>query len=103
MTTALWVLLFAFPLGLFWTSSRAAAERATAFGKQLCVKANVQWLDQSVHQVHLSIQRNEHGRIVWRRIYQYDYSYGDDDRHSATITLLNQKPVAWIEPMSRTL
>ena len=101
MTTAFWVLLLAFPLGLFWTSSRACAERATRFGMQLCAKANVQLLDQSVHQIHLSVQRNDQGRLAWKRVYQYDYSHGDHERYSATITLVGQKPVAWIEPINR--
>lgn len=100
MTTALWVLLIAFPLALFWTSSRAASERATYLGKQLCLKANVQWLDQSVHQIHLSIQRNVKGRMQWRRVYRYEYSHGQNDRFSATITMLGQKAIAWIDPIS---
>jgi hypothetical protein len=101
MTTALWVLLIAFPLALFWTSSRAASERATHIGKQLCLKANVQWLDQSVHQIKLSIQRNEKGHIQWLRVYRYEYSYGQEDRYSATITLLGQKAIGWIDPIAR--
>ena len=101
MSTALWVLIIAFPLALFWTSSREASERATFLGKQLCTKANVQWLDQSVHQIHLSIQRNKKGRIQWRRVYRYEYSHGDNDRFSATITFLGQKAIAWIDPIAR--
>jgi hypothetical protein len=101
MTTALWVLLIAFPLGIFWISSMEAAERATGFAMQLCAKANVQWLDQSVHQIKISIQRNDAGRIQWRRVYQYEYAHGQDDRYSATITMLGSKAVAWIEPISR--
>ena len=93
MTTALWVLLIAFPLALFWTSSRAASERATYLGKQLCLKANV-------HQIHLSIQRNVKGRMQWRRVYRYEYSHGQNDRFSATITMLGQKAIAWIDPIS---
>ena len=100
MTTALWVLLIAFPLALFWTSSRAASERATYLSEQLCLKANVQWLDQSVHQIHLSIQRNVKGRMQWRRVYRYEYSHGQNDRFSATITMLGQKAIAWIDPIS---
>lgn len=102
MTIALWVLLIAFPLALFWTSSREASERATRFAMQLCSKANVQWLDQSVHQVKLSIQRNGSGRIQWKRVFRYEYSHGQEDRFSATITMLGQNTVAWIEPISRT-
>lgn len=103
MSTAIWVFLFAFPLALFWTSSRAAAEKANFLGRKLCEKANVQWLDQSVHQVSLSLKRNEQGRFAWRRVYSYEYSRGDEDRYSATITLLGLKAIGWTEPLSKSL
>lgn len=99
MTNALWFFLFAFPLALFWTSSRAAAEKAALLGKKLCQQANVQWLDQSVHQVSLSLKRNEQGRLSWRRVYSYEYSHGAEDRYSATITLVGLKAIGWTEPM----
>ncbi len=102
MTSALWFFLFAFPLALFWTASRAAAEKATMLGRKLCQKANVQWLDQSVHQVSLSLKRNEHGRFAWRRVYSYEYSHGDEDRYSATITLLGLNAIGWTEPLSKS-
>jgi hypothetical protein len=102
MTQALWFFLFAFPLALYWTSSRAAAERATHIGKKLCQQANVQWLDHSVHQVRLSVARTAHGKLAWRRVYAYEYSHGDEDRYSATITLLGLTAIGWTEPLRRS-
>ncbi len=99
MTNALWFLLFAFPLALFWTSSRAAAEKAAVLGRKLCQQANVQWLDQSVHQVSLSLKRNDSGRLAWRRVYSYEYSHSDDVRYNATITLHGLKAIGWTEPL----
>ncbi|MEY3373124.1 MAG: hypothetical protein RLZZ537_1592, partial [Pseudomonadota bacterium] len=46
--TAIILMLLAFPVVLFWSSGRAAAEQAAYFGRQLCMRAGVQWLDQSV-------------------------------------------------------
>ncbi len=102
MISALWFFLFAFPLVLFWSASRAAAEKANMLGKKLCEKANVQWLDQSVHQVSLSLKRDERGRLAWRRVYSYEYSHGDEDRYNATITLLGLKAIGWTEPLQRS-
>ena len=99
MTAALWFFVFAFPAALFWTASRAASERATAIGKQLCEKAGVQWLDQSVHQIKLSLARDSNGRLHWKRAYRYEYSHGGEDRYSGTITLLGLKALSWIEPI----
>ena len=47
--TAIWFIVIGLPLVLFWTSSRAASEKATGLGRALCERANVQWLDKSVH------------------------------------------------------
>jgi hypothetical protein len=99
--TAILFIIICLPLVLFWTASRAAAEKATAMGRTLCERANVQWLDQSVHQVSLALKRNDAGRLAWRRVYRYEYSHGAEDRFSATITLLGLKAVGWTEPLRR--
>ena len=54
-----------------------------------------------MHQVSLSLKRDERGRLAWRRVYRYEYSHGAEDRYSATITLLGMKAVGWTEPLRR--
>ena len=100
--TAILFIMIGLPLVLFWTSSRAAAEKATGLGRTLCQRADVQWLDQSVHQVSLALKRDGRGRLAWRRVYRYEYSHGAEDRYSATITLLGLKAVGWTEPLRRS-
>lgn len=100
MTTALWLLIIGFPLALFWSSGRAAAEAAVDFGRQLCLRSGVQWLDQSVHQVSIGLQRDGNGRLAWRRVFHYEYSHDGHDRHAGSITLLGRKPVSWVEPVA---
>lgn len=102
MMTAIWFMVVGLPLALFWTDSRAASEKATAFGRALCQRAGVQWLDQSVHQVSLALKRGEGGRLAWRRVYRYEYAHGAEDRYSATITLLGLKAIGWTEPLKQT-
>jgi hypothetical protein len=101
MTTALWFLIIAFPAALFWSSSRAAAETAASFGRQLCQRAGVQWLDQSVHQVSIGLKRAESGQLRWQRVFKYEYSHDGQDRYAGHITLLGQKAVSWVEPVSK--
>ena len=102
MSAAIWLIIAAFPLALFWSSSRAAAETAAYFGRQLCQRTGVQWLDQSVHQVSIGLQRSESGRLCWKRVYTYEYSHDGQDRYAGSITVLGQKVVSWIEPVSRS-
>jgi Protein of unknown function (DUF3301) len=99
--TAIVLMLIAFPLALFWSASRAAAEQAGHVGRQLCQRAGVQWLDQSVHQIKLGLQRNEQGRLRFKRVYQYEYSHDGNDRHAGSITLVGLKATSWIEPIAR--
>jgi len=101
MSAVIWLMIAAFPLALFWSSSRAAAETAAYFGRQLCQRAGVQWLDQSVHQVSIGLQRNESGQLRWKRVYKYEYSHDGQDRYAGNITLLGQKAVSWVEPVSK--
>ena len=101
MSMALWVLIFAFPLTLFWSSSRAAAEAATAFGRLLCQRTGVQWLDQSVHQVAIGLQRAESGQLRWKRVFVYEYSHDGQDRYAGNITMLGRQAVSWIEPVPK--
>lgn len=99
---AIGLILLALPAVLFWSSSRAAAEHAEQLGRQLCRRAGVQWLDQSVHQIKLGLQRDDDGRLCWRRTFQYDYSHDGHDRHAATITLLGHRAISWLEPMAKS-
>ena len=101
MSTVIWLMIAAFPLVLFWSSSRAAAETAAYFGRQLCQRAGVQWLDQSVHQISIGVQRSETGQLRWKRVYAYEYSHDGQDRYAGNITLVGQKAVSWVEPVSK--
>ncbi len=97
---AVWLVLLAFPLLAFWSSGRAAAEEAARFSRQLCIRAGVQWLDDSVHQIRIAVERDG-GRLRWRRTYRYEYSNDGHDRHPGSVTLLGDRAVSWSEPVAR--
>lgn len=92
-------LLLAIPSLLFWTSGRAAAERATLHGRRACEHAQVQWLDQSVHQVKLRLRRTETGRLCWERQFRFEYSTGGEDRRTGLIILLGGTLKGLVGPM----
>jgi hypothetical protein len=99
MTLVLCLLIVLPPFVLFWSASRAAAERAIVFGREACQRAGVQWLDQSVHQVRLRLRRNSRGRLAWERQFRFEYSTGGEDRHAGLITLQGIQLTALVGPM----
>jgi hypothetical protein len=99
MTLLMFLLIIAPPFVLFWSASRAAAERAIGYGRQACQRAGVQWLDQSVHQVRLRLHRNAAGRLAWERQFRFEYSTGGEDRHAGLITLDGTRLTALVGPM----
>ena len=99
MTLLMCFLLLVPPFVLFWSSSRAAAERAIVYGRQACQRAGVQWLDQSVHQIRLRLRRDSQGRLRWERQFRFEYSTGGEDRHAGLITLHGILLTALVGPM----
>lgn len=99
MTSLMIFLLLAVPSLLFWTSGRAAAERATLHGRLACERAGVQWLDQSVHQTKLRLRRTTSGQLRWERQFRFEYSTGGEDRHIGLITLLGGALNSLVGPM----
>ena len=97
---AVWFILLAFPLWAFWSAGRAAAEEAARFSRQLCIRAGVQWLDDSVHQIRLGLTRDG-GRLRWRRTYRFEYSHDGQDRYAGSVTLAGERAVSWSEPVAR--
>jgi hypothetical protein len=99
MTLLMCLLIVVPPCVLFWSASRAAAERAIVFGQQACKRAGVQWLDQSAHQVRLRLRRDSRGRLTWERQFRFEYSTGGQDRHAGLLTLQGIQLVALVGPM----
>ena len=88
MNLPLVVLLCIIPAVAFWISARGAAENAAAHGRMACQHANVQWLDQSVHQVRLRLKRDARGKLCWERQFRFEYSSGGEDRRAGLVTML---------------
>ncbi len=82
----------------FWSASRAAAERATALGRDACASAGVQWIDQTVHATGLRVRRGEDGRLGFERTYRFEYSQDGTDRHIARLVLRGDRLVAFSGP-----
>ncbi|MDG6347409.1 DUF3301 domain-containing protein [Luteimonas sp. 8-5] len=83
----------------WWSSARAAAERAEELGRQACHAAGVQLLDQTVHASGLRLRRGEDGRLGFERSFRFEYSEAGDDRHVGKLVLRGDRLVGFVGPM----
>jgi hypothetical protein len=83
----------------WWSSARAAAERAEELGRQACHAAGVQLLDQTVHASGLRMRRGEDGRLGFERSFRFEYSEAGDDRHVGKLVLRGDRLVGFVGPM----
>ena len=58
------------------------------FCKRACEKEGGQLLDQTVQLRKLGFQRNQRGRLQFRREFSFDYSYQGVDRMTGHIVML---------------
>ena len=82
----------------FWSTARAAAERAGEVGRDACRAAGVQWLDQTVHASGLRLCRGEDGRLGFERSFRFEYSEDGLDRHVGRLVLRGDRLVAFSGP-----
>jgi hypothetical protein len=94
------ILMIAIAIGFaLWSSARAAAERATALGREACHAAGVQLIDQTVHASGLRLRRGDDGRLGFERSFRFEYSQDGTDRQIARLVLRGDRLVAFSGPM----
>lgn len=71
----------------WWSSARAAAERAEQLGRDACRTAGVQLLDQTVHASGVRFRRRDDGRMGLERSFRFEYSYDGIQRHIGRMVL----------------
>ena len=83
----------------FWSASRAAAERATALGRDACQRAGVQLLDHSVHAERLRVRRRDDGRLGLEYSFRFHWSDDGVQRHVGRMVLRGEKLVWFSGPL----
>ena len=73
---------------LFWFESLRIRERVTHACRELCEKAELQLLDQTVALSSISLTRSVHGHRQIRRVYKFEVSDNGMDRRQGYITLI---------------
>lgn len=86
-------LLLLAAIGGTWYHVLRLRERAVAHARRLCEQHGLQFLDDSVALHRLRPQWRD-GALRVLREYRFDTSLGDNDRHTASITLLRDRIVA---------
>jgi len=71
---SLFYLLVFVACGWVWLHSIHILEIARKAGREACVKADVQFLDDTVAGTKLRLGRNQFGRRVLRRTYRFEFS-----------------------------
>ncbi|MBS0583298.1 MAG: DUF3301 domain-containing protein [Proteobacteria bacterium] len=85
-----------------WQNALKARDLARALGHDLCAKAGVQLLDQSVSLAGVGFARNAEGHLRLRRNYRFEVSLDGHDRHRGGLTMLDGRLLAWSLPVTDT-
>ena len=77
-------------VGWFWLNSIRVLEVARNAGKQACIKADVQFLDDTVAGIGIKLVRNRSGRRVLQRTYRFEYSETGNNRIEGKVIMLGE-------------
>jgi hypothetical protein len=75
----------------FWLNSIHVLEIARNAAKAACLKAEVQFLDDTVASIRLGFARNDWGRRVLRRSYRFEFSETGNSRIEGQVVMLGEQ------------
>ena len=91
--TELFVLLLIGVIVWFWFDSLKAREAGIAAARLACRREAVQLLDETVVGHGLRFARNDHGHMVLRRGFDFEYSVSGDDRRRGSVVIEGREVV----------
>ncbi|MCH8258004.1 MAG: DUF3301 domain-containing protein [Proteobacteria bacterium] len=78
---------------LYWQAAVRCKELAILGARKECQLCDVQLLDQTVHQIKVSLSRDVSGQWrIWRE-YAFDYTHDGEHRLGGRLTLLGQRVI----------
>lgn len=77
----------------FWLDSLKAREAGIEAARRACLREAVQFLDETVVGRGLRLARDDDGRVVLRRAFEFEYSVSGDDRHAGSVVLEGREVV----------
>ncbi|MCW8955637.1 MAG: DUF3301 domain-containing protein [Gammaproteobacteria bacterium] len=94
--TEVFVIFCASGVLYYWLQTMRIKELARLAGKRACAEADVLFLDDTVEQIRIGLDRDGYGRLKISRTYKFEYSLDGDSRHSGVLTMLGRRVVELI-------
>lgn len=80
------LIIFSLPLVVwFWIDSSRTIESARVAASKMCKKNNVQFLDDSVHQIKFSMGKNSYGQLKFVRTYAFEFTNNEHQRYKGEL------------------
>jgi hypothetical protein len=76
-----------------WLDSLKARDGGIAAARTACHAEGLQLLDDTVSLASLRPMRNDDGRLLLRRVYNFEYSDTGDNRRNGSVVLLGHRVV----------
>lgn len=89
--TSILIILFLALIAWFWLNSIRAKEIALQASAEACKQIEVQFLDQTASLKKLRINRDRNGRMIFERIYSFDFSRDRETRMQGFVTIIGQR------------
>jgi len=77
----------------FWFDSLKSREAGIRAVRQACEEEGLQLLDETISVIHMKPARNEYGRLVLLRVYQFEFSDTGENRRRGSLHLMGQQVV----------
>ena len=87
------ILILIVLIGWLWFDSLKARETGIHAVRQACEAEGLQLLDETISLSSLRPARNDDGRLVLRRVYQFEYSDTGNNRRQGRVHLLGGRVV----------
>lgn len=87
----LFILFLLAALGGFWLHSLRILEIARDAAKAACIRADVQFLDDTVAGTSMAMTRDRSGRRILRRTYRFEFSETGDSRIEGQVLMLGDR------------
>ena len=78
-----------------WIDSMKAREACIAAARGACEAEGLLFLDATVAIESLWPARDDHGQLMLRRVYSFEYSETGNDREQGKVTMMGQEVVAF--------
>lgn len=93
---SLLALLVLVAFGGYWLHSIRILEIAREAGRQACNREELQFLDDTVASISLSLARDDNGRRIFRRTYRFEFTETGNSRREGQVVMLGE----WVESVT---